>query len=237
MVQREVIDTLIPIDSAWVGSLHPLENIGSTALSVSYFNENILAYFILALLILVLIFKNKIPFICSSLVKFDTSASLNISRISLFIIACPVLVTALVQYSIVSPFLFYSLTPTSNYLIFISFLFCYFIAKMIIYSMISSVTTKSDIFIKIVRASLSLFVIVTVLIILPLPFMYILSDPNMEAIRLYCLIISGLAVLVYFFYEVRLFISSQVSLILTFLYLCTLEILPVAILISLMTKD
>lgn len=235
MLQNGEIDGLMPIDSAWRSSIPLFSDIADINVSLSTFDKGVVGAFILGLLLIILFFPKVILGIPLFL-RSGKSAKTIFPQLVLLAISCPIFIAVLLRYEIISPYLFFTLSSLQNFYILLVSLVILIVAKIIILSIVASVSSQKELFMRIFQRFITIFIAVTILLLLPFVFTIVLENPNLAAIRLYCYIAMGVTGLFYFILVSRLFISNRVSVFLCFLYLCTLEILPVALVISTMTK-
>lgn len=116
-------------------------------------------------------------------------------------------------------------------------IFSYFIIRSAILYIIPRITSGGEIFGTINRLSISFFVIMTAILLLFSPFLFIqLSSSVMEIVTIVMLSCISVLVLYYLFNISQIIFSSHISLSFSFLYLCTLEILPVCLIVTTLVK-
>ncbi len=244
MLQSGEIKEVLPVDSAFVGSTISIPDLSDIVIESPVFSRSTIGLFILFILIIFFLFERNIvalfPKLFSSLfykrdaLKIIETPLFALGQVVIFILCCLILVSLFIRYEHFSGIIFSSLSPGLNFLIIIFIIYAIFLFRKLILLIIPTVTGYKELFSITASLSLTFFILFTLISSLPLPFTFFVNNINFIAIHLFEYVVFGVIFLFYLISLYRLFISFHVSQFFTFLYLCTLEILPVAILIATM---
>jgi hypothetical protein len=227
MLQKEVIDTIAPVDSGWVGSIiHIPNHIDNESLSVSVTQIDTPLYKLLFLLSIIVLIVSLFIVYKSRFQKKNIPIGI-VSLFSLFV--CPLLPYILIQFGIFPDLSINS--PSFFFVVLKSFviLYSFIIFKIIVICLIRWVVGDelfADKFITLIYISLvSIFALWLLLMLL----INIFHITNLLAIRYSLIILSSVVLVPYYILIIRTFILSKFPIFFSFLYLCTLEILPLIV--------
>lgn len=239
MGQNEQINSISSLDTLWGGTLMPIPDFLSYAAQEPTYSAQSIGISILVLLLffvffgeffLKLISKMCISFLYpKDVLKISEESNLNIGFFFLFLLACPVFGLLLIRYEVLTPSHFQDYSPVGNTLIYSLFPLVFFILRRIFLFILGAVAKYSEEFTIIFKYSVSFFIIVTIISLMPLPITFLVSAPNYLLIRVILFSVIGILTIGYFFQIGRIIIFSQVSNFFSFLYLCTVEILPLVL--------
>lgn len=246
MLPNEVINSISPIDSAWQGSSLIIPLPDTVVETSGVFGDNAVGVFTLSILVIFLLFGKRIITTVPQLFNLifysrdykKMSDYNNLFHVlNLIFFMCGVIFIAEGErYGFFKSDYFIHLSPSKNYLIALSILISIFLLKSVLLRITGSVTRKKNMFISVIKASLFFFCTGAFISLIPLPFTYLNSSPDLYAFRIVVCSLLGVIFLLYLFYVVKIFISSGVSRFFCFLYLCTLEILPVSLIVGTLVK-
>ncbi len=227
-----VQDTLNTIDEAWKGSFLVLGDVSASG-SVDAPAYTFMSICVIILLFLFLIFFKRVVIAVQSsflvLVKrkdyiavFDDKYSLS-SIIITFSIAVPTLAFVLYNNEMSGTGYFNTLLLLAGY----------FVVKHILYMITGWMSNQKETFLILEKTGFCAFIVITTLSMVTLPVSYFFSGIHHNFDNIFVAGVSAIIILMYFVKGYKIFISSIFSHFFWFLYLCTLELLPLCLLIDL----
>lgn len=246
MLQSGEISSIMPIDSAWTGSVISIPDIAPSVPQTGMFSETEVGIFTLALLLVLLILGKKIvssipgilSFVFSPPDRHKASENQKASKVLnvIFIIICPVFISMGERYQIFNDDYITKWTPGQNFIFILGILFLIFLLRSFLLYITGSVTKKSELFSTIGKTTIFFFCCAALVSILPLPLTYLISNPDFRIFRIVICSLLGLIFFIYLLYVGKIILSSGVSHFFCFLYLCTLEVLPVSLIVGTLVK-
>ncbi len=235
MLLNAVTNKVLSIDSAWVSSPVTFPNILNNTSSSFHISEPI-GIFILSILVLILFFhrfliktigENLRFAIYPSISKGNNKGVFNFFFFFSLLFFIPIFSFLLNSFG----FVIHDFLRTSL------FILSFFICRAFILYIISYISSDKEMFVALNKLFISFFIVVTLLLLISSPSLYFINSENgLFTLRIVIASIIGLLFLFYIIELFKLFFSLQVPISFTFLYLCTVEFLPICIIIITFTK-
>ena len=213
----------------WEGSTLVLKNVTGTAVAAQSLSDKILILcVVLCIAVLILFFKRYVEGVISSvrscmsynraLETFNNKRAIS-SMYLAFVLSVPFYALAISRSGV---------STIKEWWIFI-IIVLFFIFRHLVYVTAGWLTAKKEPFKVLENTSTSCFVIIMFLSILALAVVELFPSLNRGGARIYLAIVYVIGILVYFARSFKIFGLSGFSNIFWFLYLCSLEILPMCV--------
>lgn len=236
MLQNVVTDRISTIDSLWSGSQLAIPYIQEVAAEPIY-GGNFLVYAILFFICFILLFRRDTALLIKDIVSWVKTpvrysyqeGGLHKTQRRIYIatyILLPVLAYLVASFQVAPELKYWQMFVT---------LFLLLIVQFSINSIIEYVSTDTHLA-GFLNMSYSIMLIaITIVLFVSKVFILFFHFPQVGILSLLLYIMIGIAVLVYCFNILRIFFSFKTSHLFSFLYLCTLELIPLAIIFKMVS--
>ena len=236
MGQNAVTDTLGGIDLAWPGSVLSVFDVPAPSPGILLYDGQYFAWGMLCLIIITLVFRRHVRDFFSSLtaiVLFPSSGQrykgFPFQLGAAFVVATGILCFVMSDFGAVS-------RDNFDYPALLLVIGGAMALKAVVLLLSGYVSSDMGFVLQAMRLFAVFTVLSAIMSILLYPVAYFVPDGAAEAVRVTAIVLASLVAAAYLFDIVRIIFTFQISPFFSFLYLCTLEILPAALLVATVVK-
>jgi len=239
---NNIVDTLgtsLPLFTARSG----IVVLPSSELTSSGLSNNFIGLLFLSIFLVLLLFNRPIRSVIGDMYKFaffDREVEslhqllwMGIIRVLVIIVSSFIFSLVIYRLGLMPNYFSKVEDPIIDFFSLIGIFCGYFIFKQIVVFFISKVFNKSY-FKGVISSSTLVFLFVSIVSIIIVLIFNIFDEPNLIILRWIIVIMISLMTLIYFFLFLRILLSRQVSIFYSILYLCTMDILPIGIFLSIL---